>query len=606
MDPESLLRTLQVALGIGLVIFVHEAGHFLAARWCGVRVDVFSLGFGPALLQFRRGATVYQLAMVPFGGYVRMAGEGAAPGTAPAHDELGAKSVGARFLVYSGGVIMNVVFALVAFPIAYSFGVPITRPIIAAPVAGGGAWTAGIPAGSELTAVGDAPIRDFEDLVGAVALNGRRPVNVTFRTPAGVERQVEVQPTKDEALGFYRIGVRIGSAPDGRLVVPSGSPAAESGLEDGARLLGVAGVPQELTVVEQLGWGLESEQPLELRVEGLDGNERTVLLEPSWETVPDRVLFGIGPSGRVITQVRPGGVAQSMGLMAGDRLLSLDGQPLVAGLRDLRSSLLRAPREAELLIEREGEPLSLALPTDPLRRTALATDLAVPTDLDSAMVWVDPRGAAGIAGVPSGVRIQRLGGVPVESWSEIQAICARAVEAKAPLELMGIALGASTASSWTLTPAPASARTLGFDLAPPTGTFRTEGLGASLLEGARASGRFLVHTGLTLKRMATQEVSTRNLGGIITISRVSYRVSSLGWTKLLFFLCILSVNLAFLNVLPIPVLDGGHMLFLAYEGLFRRPVSERAQIVLTYAGLIFILGLMLFVISLDIGRFAGM
>jgi len=605
MDPESLLRTLQVALGIGLVIFVHEAGHFLAARWCGVRVDVFSLGFGPALLQFRRGATVYQLAMVPFGGYVRMAGEGTAPGTAPAHDELGAKSVGARFLVYSGGVIMNVVFALVAFPIAYSFGVPITRPIIAAPVAGGGAWAAGIPAGSELTAVGDAPIRDFEDLVGAVALNGRSPVDVTFRTPAGDVRQVEVQPTKDEALGFYRIGVRIGSAPDGRLVVPAGSPAAEAGLEDGARLLGVTGVPQELTVAEQLAWGLESEQPLELRVAGLDGNERTVLLEPSWETVPDRVLFGIGPSGRAITQVRPGGVAESVGLMAGDRLLSLEGQPLVAGLRDLRASLLSAPRETELLIEREGEALSLALPAEPLRRTALATDLAVPTELDSAMVWVDPRGAAGIAGVPSGVRIQRLGGVPVESWSEIQAICARAVEAEAPLELMGLAPGESTAESWTLTPAPASARTLGFDLAPPTGTFRTEGLGAALLEGARASGRFLVHTGLTLKRMATQEVSTRNLGGIITISRVSYRVSSLGWTKLLFFLCILSVNLAFLNVLPIPVLDGGYLFFLLVEKLKGSPVSARTLGYSQMVGLVLIVTLMVYVTYNDLLRWMG-
>ena len=292
-------------------------------------------------------------------------------------------------------------------------------------------------------------------------------------------------------------------------------------------------------------------------------------------------------------------------LFRSDRLLSLDGQPLVAGLRDLRSSLLRAPREAELLIEREGEPLSLALPTDPLRRTALATDLAVPTDLDSAMVWVDPRGAAGIAGVPSGVRIQRLGGVPVESWSEIQAICARAVEAKAPLELMGIALGASTASSWTLTPAPASARTLGFDLAPPTGTFRTEGLGASLLEGARASGRFLVHTGLTLKRMATQEVSTRNLGGIITISRVSYRVSSLGWTKLLFFLCILSVNLAFLNVLPIPVLDGGYLFFLLVEKLKGSPVSARTLGYSQMVGLVLIVTLMVYVTYNDLLRWMG-
>lgn len=605
MDPESLLRTLQVALGIGLVIFVHEAGHFLAARWCGVRVDVFSLGFGPALVQVRRGTTVYQLAMVPFGGYVRMAGEGAAPGSTPAHDELGAKSVGARFLVYSGGVIMNVVFALVAFPIAYSFGVPITRPIISAPVAGGGAWEAGIPAGSELLEVGAAPIRDFEDLVGAVALNGRSSVDVTYRTPAGEVRRTEVQPTKDEALGFYRIGVRVGSAPDGRLVVPEGSPAAAAGMEDGARLLAVGGVPQTLTVAEQLAWGLASEQPLELTLEGLDGTRSEIVLEPSWEPVPERVLFGIGPSGATLERVRPGGVAESIGLRAGDRLVALGDSPLVAAVRDLRASLLTAPSQAELLIERASEILSIALPEEAARRVALASDLSVPTDLNTSVVWVDPRGAAGTAGVPSGVRVQQLGGVPVDSWSEVQTVCARAVETGASIELIGIAPGAETSSTWSLTAQPARARTLGFDLAPPTGTFRTEGLAAALLEGARASGRFLVHTGLTLKRMATQEVSTRNLGGIITISRVSYRVSSLGWTKLLFFLCILSVNLAFLNVLPIPVLDGGYLFFLLIEKLKGSPVSARTLGYSQMVGLVLIVTLMVYVTYNDLLRWMG-
>ena len=77
-------------------------------------------------------------------------------------------------------------------------------------------------------------------------------------------------------------------------------------------------------------------------------------------------------------------------------------------------------------------------------------------------------------------------------------------------------------------------------------------------------------------------------------------------SRLLLFLTFLSANLAIVNFLPIPILDGGHMLFLAYEGIFRRPVSERVQLVLTYAGLIMILGLMLFVIFLDVGRISSL
>ena len=82
--------------------------------------------------------------------------------------------------------------------------------------------------------------------------------------------------------------------------------------------------------------------------------------------------------------------------------------------------------------------------------------------------------------------------------------------------------------------------------------------------------------------------------------------ASRGTSHLLLFLTFLSANLAIVNFLPIPILDGGHMLFLAYEGIFRRPVSERVQLVLTYAGLIMILGLMLFVIFLDVGRISSL
>ena len=105
-----LVTIIALIIVLGVLIFVHEAGHFLMARLCGVRVEIFSLGFGPRIFGFRRGPTLYQIALIPLGGFVKMAGEETGDSSIPAPDELRAKSVGQRFLIYSGGVLMNVVF----------------------------------------------------------------------------------------------------------------------------------------------------------------------------------------------------------------------------------------------------------------------------------------------------------------------------------------------------------------------------------------------------------------------------------------------------------------------------------------------------------------
>ena len=146
---------------------------------------------------------------------------------------------------------------------------------------------------------------------------------------------------------------------------------------------------------------------------------------------------------------------------------------------------------------------------------------------------------------------------------------------------------------------------LGFGLARATGIFQTTSLWSSLREGTRSSWRFLFQTYKTLQRMVSQDVSPKNLGGIITISRVSYQVSSMGWTKLLTFLCILSVNLAFLNVLPIPVLDGGYLFFLLIEKLKGSPVSARTLGYSQVVGLVLIVTLMVYVTYNDLLRLIG-
>ena len=118
-----------------------------------------------------------------------------------------------------------------------------------------------------------------------------------------------------------------------------------------------------------------------------------------------------------------------------------------------------------------------------------------------------------------------------------------------------------------------------------------------------ASWRFLTDTWLTLKKMVTGEVSTENMGGIITISAVSYDQAGQGWAKLFFFLCMLSINLAFLNVLPIPVLDGGHLFFCLVEAVKGSPVSERTLGYSQIVGLVLILTLMVYVTYQDVMRF---
>ena len=123
--------TLLTIFGIGLVIFVHEMGHFLAAKWCGVDVEVFSLGFGPRLCGFVHRGTDYRISVVPVGGYVKMFGDQPGEGEGDPR-ALNSKTVGQRFLVYSGGVIMNVLFALVAFPVVFQVGLKMVEPAVGA------------------------------------------------------------------------------------------------------------------------------------------------------------------------------------------------------------------------------------------------------------------------------------------------------------------------------------------------------------------------------------------------------------------------------------------------------------------------------------------
>jgi regulator of sigma E protease len=142
----------------------------------------------------------------------------------------------------------------------------------------------------------------------------------------------------------------------------------------------------------------------------------------------------------------------------------------------------------------------------------------------------------------------------------------------------------------------------GFLLEPDTVMFKARTVGEALRLGAEETWDQLTLVVQILHRVGSRQVSIKAFGGPGSIFVHAYRSAKHGLPTLLLFLTMLSANLAVLNILPIPMLDGGHLMFLAYEGIRGKPANERVQIVLSVIGLFLLLALMVFVIGLDINR----
>ncbi len=220
----GLIQAAWTAVGLGFVIFIHELGHFLAAKWCDVHVTTFSLGFGPALpgCSYTHGETTYKIAILPLGGYVAMVGEG----TEADEDEdyprsFKNKTVLQRMLIISAGVIMNILFGIICLMCVYRF-LGMERP--AAGIwkvdAGSVAWQEGVRAGWKITKIDSKEKPYFEDLLFAVAFSSANtPINFRFSGPfADPEKDMPLSPSRDGNRAMPAIGV----SPSVRLALPGG------------------------------------------------------------------------------------------------------------------------------------------------------------------------------------------------------------------------------------------------------------------------------------------------------------------------------------------------------------------------------------------------
>ncbi len=607
MDLLNLVKILQTVFGVGLVIFVHELGHFLAARRCGVRVEVFSLGFGPRLLSWTRGDTTYQVAAVPLGGYVKMAGEELeGEDCAPAPDELGAKSIGQRFLIFSGGVIMNMIFAIVVFPLILLVGVPLSDPVVGETAAGSPAWHAGLEPGTRVLKVGDRTIRDFNDIVQSAALSSGDTVALEVLPPGSeTPERVVLEAKYNEDVGVRLIGItqRRQMSGDGYVLeVERGSPAHEAGLRSGDVLVGVTDAPDFLSVEEQLLWRASERGPVSLVVADGDATKE-VTVEPVTEEFGEPML-GVSPVVQRVSDLLDTPLVEQSGLRKDDLLVAIGGEPFW-GRDMLRLLLANEGRPLELTVRRGEQLVALEGPAlDGAGLYDLARSIAFDDQATSNRVSVSKGGAAEAKGMRSGDVVDTIDGAAIEDFEDLRTYVGKVGEDE-PVRIgvtRDYGLEEPEYLTFDVVLTPGERTQYGLAFRPSTYVYQEKNPVRAVQVGMIFCWNFLEDTWRTLRGIATQDVAGKNVGGIITIGVAAHSFADAGWAKLFFFLCILSVNLAFLNVLPIPLLDGGHLFFLLIEKLKGSPVSERVMGYSQLVGLVLILSLFVYVMHNDIQR----
>ncbi len=277
---------------LGVLVFIHELGHFLLARWNGVRVLTFSLGFGPKLLKVQRGDTEYCISVIPLGGYVKMAGENPDDPQTGADDEFLAKTKWQRFQILIAGPVMNIVLAIVLLAAVLMRGADVLAyldqpAVVGAVQEGSPAERAGIQPGDQIVKFGTADVRTWEHLDMAVAARPEREVDVTVRRN-GREEALKVRPdlTELRTRGDARFEVgTIGVLPDVHPSVDSlqpGSPAEAAGFKKGDVILAVDGKRMVFRsmVIDQIS--KKADQPVEFTIRR-DGAEQTITVTPRQE-----------------------------------------------------------------------------------------------------------------------------------------------------------------------------------------------------------------------------------------------------------------------------------------------------------------------------------
>jgi regulator of sigma E protease len=529
-------------LMLGVLIFVHELGHFLVAKLFDVKVLRFSLGFGPPIgfgrwrLTFHRGETEYVAAWLPLGGYVKMVGEnpdvedlvqGEEPPLAPGeeHRAFNNKPVWQRLLILFAGPAMNLLLPVVVFATVLGIGMPRPDPVVGTIEPASPAERAGLEVGDRIVAISGQPVTwwgDFDD-----AIRERAGASLPLRIERnGEPLDLELPVASRAGLDLYGSEAQVGfvGVDHSRLAAVIGVPDAQAPVMDtelqpGDLVTRVDGEPVAGWTEFAERYAAAAGESVVLGVERLaagDGASRS--LEVSVPTLGSTDALGIVAATVLVDEVSPDSAAARAGLERGDLIVAVDGEPV--GSFASFSERVRASggRALEIVYARAGERREVRIGPE---RKEVDTGLGIPEE--RWLIGITAQAAA----VPGAMGVDRE---------------------RNPLVSVPRAIG------------------------------MTADLTRTFLGG--------------FSRLVTGEVSRKQLAGPIGIAQIAHSAFERGWQAYLSTLVLISINLAILNLLPIPLLDGGQALLIAVEGIKRSPLSLRTRELVQQVGLTFLVLLM--------------
>jgi len=213
------LSIVSVVILLGVLIFVHEFGHFLAAKYSGVGVLKFSLGFGPKLIGRKRGETEYLLSLIPLGGYVKLLGESPEDELSPEDDKRSflKQPVWKRIIIVAAGPVFNILFAILIFSVVYMTGVPVLSAKVGGVEKGSVAYQAGIQKDDTILAINGKAISQWDEMADAIGKSRGKPLTLrigrgqTFRDVTLAPRLMKGKNIFEEEVEKYRIGISASS-----------------------------------------------------------------------------------------------------------------------------------------------------------------------------------------------------------------------------------------------------------------------------------------------------------------------------------------------------------------------------------------------------------
>ena len=633
MILQKILYWVEVVLGFGGLIFIHELGHFLLAKWNGVKVQRFAIGFdfwGLRLFRKQIGETEYVIGAFPLGGYVKMLGQEDLPSQDGAEEEVFpeghflSKSIFQRSQIICGGVIANFLLAFVLCYGAYLVGYHRYLPEVGS--VGFDSLQAGLRRGDVIESMAGDRVESWTEMFMAYALQepGEDVEVVVDRNGQRVVLQLPVFRDPKEPINvpdFERaIGLQIAGILDD-------SPAERAGLEGGDTLVTVDGVElQNWSHFSSLVRHRAGEE-VQLTLDRLDPEggppqrlSLALVLDESDDAYAPMRGLGIGPGEpAVLSAVLEGSPAARAGLKDGDIIETVAGEPVLCW-RDAWLAIEFAPPGEPLHIgvSRQDRQLDLVVVPEAAQHWAigmwgLPVIGAVHRAPDEVVVGtVVPGGAGEAAGMAPGDQLKSLvitddAGeeqvVELVSWNFLYAALSREQTTGTWVRLEFVRDGVPMAKSVEVRPHDRGARR---GMVGVFGNLKQERVQMGPIEAIVPSLRkpFVLFDEFVkgFRAMFTGRVSPSTIAGPVGILSVTYSAAEQGFGDLLLLLALISVNLAIVNFLPIPITDGGHICFLLYEKVRGRRMGEEVQGKLLWAGLLFLLLLFVFVTWNDLSR----